>query len=135
MSLTPASAESVYRDLGVFRRPIELLLSDFNNYFQQSSPSSVWEDETSFNIEVEVPGFTNDDLDIKLDNNLLVISGNRSRGGDSRRVLKSSVSYSYTIPRYVKMDEMSAVLANGILSIAAPKNLESRVRKIEVLSK
>lgn len=134
MSLTPASSQNLYRDLGVFRRPIELFLSDFNNYFQQNSPSSVWEDETTYNIEVEVPGFSQEDLDIKLEGNLLAITGTRSQS-DSRRTSRSSVSYSYTVPRYVRLEEMNANLTNGLLSISAPKDESHRVRRIQVTSK
>jgi HSP20 family molecular chaperone IbpA len=133
MSLTPLSS-TVHKDLGVLRRPIELFLSDFNNYFQQSSPSSVWEDDTTYNIEAEVPGFSQEQLDIKLDGQNLSITGVRA-SSDSRRSQKSCVSYSYFVPRYVRLDEMSANLSNGLLSITAPKDSSSRVRKIQVISK
>ncbi len=130
MSLTPMSVENIYRDLGVFRRPVELFLSDFNNYFQQTSPYSVWNDDNTYNIEIEVPGYSQDDLEINLENNILSVSGTR---GESRR--RSNVSYSFTIPRYVKMEEMSASLSNGILTISAPIDSHSRVRKIAVQTK
>lgn len=129
MSLTPTSS-SVHRDLGVLRRPIELFLSDFNNYFQQTSPSSVCEDDNTYYIEVEVPGLSRQDLDIKLEGQLLTVSGTRAQKGFQRSF--KSFSYSYTIPRYVKLDELTADLSDGLLSITAPKDSFSRIRKIEV---
>merc|ERR1739848_473886 len=71
-----------------------------------------------FELTVDVPGVKEEDIDIKLEENLLTVQGQRMASSDSSQFVTAS-------------------LKNGVLTVAAPKDvekLEENVRRIPVLA-
>jgi HSP20 family protein len=104
-------------------------------------PINVWEDAESFHVEVEVPGLTQEQVQVAVTNrNQLTIQGERlalsedagkgrwhrrERGfGRFQRVLK--------LPTPVDADRVEAKLDNGVLALTLPKSEEARPRRIAV---
>jgi HSP20 family protein len=102
-------------------------------------PVNVWEDADAFHVELEVPGLTQDQVQIAVTNkNHLTIQGERQpedtgkgrwhrreRGfGRFQRVLK--------LPLPVDADRVEARLENGLLFLTLPKAEEARPRRIAV---
>ena len=88
-------------------------------------------------IEAELPGVSEDDIDVELNENLLTIRGERKneeeKEGVSRRSY-ASFQRSMSLPFDVDPDAVEAKFKNGVLKLTLPKppELESRTKKIEV---
>ncbi len=90
----------------------------------------IYSDDASFFIDMDVPGFTRDDLEITVLNGILTISGKRSlRQGEIR-----TVKNSFTIDRNTYSDKIKAVVSNGILHIMIPRFVKqsSSEKRIEI---
>lgn len=98
----------------------------------------VQEKKNTVELEAELPGVDEDDINVELSENVLTISGERkfeeedSHGG-SRRAY-SSFQRTLSLPFEVDPDAVEAKFKNGVLKLSLPKpqELEARTRKIEV---
>lgn len=95
------------------------------------------ETENAYIITGDVPGISEDNLDISTHNNLLTISGTRSadkkQEGDTYFVYErqyGSFSRSFTLPEAADSNAIEAELKNGVLTLTIGKKAESRPRKI-----
>ncbi|MEX2465277.1 MAG: Hsp20/alpha crystallin family protein [Gemmatimonadota bacterium] len=134
-------------------RELEDVSSRLARFFEDSSmrggdgpgnwaPSvNVAETKESLVLTAELPGMREEDVSIELENNILTISGEkmeeRAEGEDERRYHVWERSYgsfrrSFTLPRTVKADEITARFDNGVLTIDLPKAAEAKGRKIEI---
>jgi len=102
-------------------------------------PVDVYEDGHSVFIRAEVPGIDPNDLDIKVENNLLTIRGERKWNKEEKeenfhRVERryGSFSRSFTLPNTVNSDEVSATYDNGILELKLGKRAEAKPKQIKV---
>jgi len=99
----------------------------------------IYEDERSITLKVEVPGMDEKDLDIKLENNTLTVSGERKFEKEEKeenfhRIERryGSFSRSFTLPNTVESENVQANYENGILSIKLAKRAEARPKQIKV---
>jgi len=97
-------------------------------------PVAMWEDDDHYSIEAELPGMSDEDVDVTVHNGMLLIRGERKPEG-SRRYLCNDRSYgvferSVSLPGAVTTDGVRAALVNGVLRIDLPKSPEARPRKI-----
>jgi HSP20 family protein len=93
-------------------------------------------------LSAELPGMKQEDVEIELENNVLTLSGqkeeSRTAGGEDDRRFHlwerrwGSFQRSFTLPRTVKADEISATYQDGVLQIHMPKAPEARGRRIEI---
>lgn len=102
-------------------------------------PLNVAEDEQNLYVRAEVPGFKPEDLDLSVEGDTLTIKGERrttpgvEKFSYHRREIESGrFSRALTLPTRVNPDQISAVAANGILTITLPKAEEVKPRRIEV---
>merc|ERR1711982_66903 len=89
-----------------------------------------------FELTVDVPGVKEEDIDIKLEENLLTVQGQRTASSDSSQIT-SKFSKTFSLDQTVDVDKFTASLKNGVLTVAAPKDLEKleeNVRRIPVLA-
>ena len=99
----------------------------------------IYEDERSITLKIEVPGMNEKDLDIKLENNTLTVSGERKFEKEEKeenfhRIERryGSFSRSFTLPNTVESENVQADYENGILSIKLAKRAEARPKQIKV---
>ncbi|MDX1647649.1 MAG: Hsp20/alpha crystallin family protein [Longimicrobiales bacterium] len=104
-------------------------------------PVSVSETKDELVLTAELPGMTEDDIAIDLENNVLSISGQknevREEGDEERRYHVyerrfGSFNRSFTLPRTVDANDIRATFDNGILIVKMPKSAEAKGRKIEI---
>lgn len=93
----------------------------------------------AFIVEAAVPGITSDDLNITVENNVLLISGEMREEEERKernyhRVERRFGSFqrSVALPNTVKADQISAKLENGLLHLEIPKAEEVKPRRITV---
>jgi HSP20 family protein len=88
-------------------------------------------------FEIETPGFERDDLDITVQDNKLVIRGERTREtteeSDDRNYLRTERQFGsfrrvFSLPNVVDPDDIQAEYEDGILTLSLPA-LESTKRK------
>jgi HSP20 family protein len=99
----------------------------------------VRETEDSYLMEVELPGLTEKDVDVKLENNLLTISSKKEEKKEEKKngyLLRerksSSFARSFVLPDEVDREKIDAQFKNGVLSIAFPKAPAAKPKTIEV---
>lgn len=112
-------------------RPMQL--AGFNPQFD------VKETSDSLLIKADVPGIAEKDLDIKLANNFLTISGKREsekeeKGDTSYRLERSYGSFtrSFSLPGYVDAEHVTADMKNGVLTVHIPKTEKATAKKIAI---
>jgi HSP20 family protein len=95
------------------------------------------ETDDAYVAELDLPGVKNDDLDVEVAGNQVRIHGEvkeRQRTGllhrQTRRV--GVFDYAFTVPGEVDPDKIEASLADGVLTIRAPKVETAKPRRIQV---
>merc|ERR1712124_223642 len=89
-----------------------------------------------FELTVDVPGVKEEDIEIKLEENLLTVQGQRTASSESSR-FSSKFSKTFSLDQTVDVEKFTASLKNGVLTVSAPKDLEKlekNVRRIPVLA-
>jgi HSP20 family protein len=102
-------------------------------------PLDIRQTDEAYVIEASVPGFTPEEVEVTLDENVLTIRGERkqesdeTKGGYVRRERRvASVFRQVGLPAEVKADEISASFENGILTVRVPRAQKAQPRRIEV---
>lgn len=100
---------------------------------------NIWEDENNIYAEAELPGMTQDQLEIYVtEGNLLTVQGERKPAEHAdmawHRHERGSGKFSRTLPlpTNVDADKVEAKLEAGVLHVTLPKSAAARPRKIEV---
>jgi HSP20 family protein len=102
-------------------------------------PVDIYEDEHSIQLKLEVPGIEQKDLEIKVENNVLTVSGERKFEKEQKeenfhRVERryGSFSRSFTLPNTVSTEETTADYNNGVLTVRLAKRAEAKPKQIKV---
>lgn len=102
-------------------------------------PVDIYEDEHGIQLKLEVPGIDEKDLDIKVENNTLTVSGERKFEKEEKeenfhRVERryGSFSRSFTLPNTVSTEDVQADYENGVLRIRLNKRAEAKPKQIKV---
>merc|ERR1719414_914841 len=75
-----------------------------------------------FELTVDVPGVKEEDIDIKLEDGLLTVQGQRTASSESSQ-FASKFSKTFSLDKTVDADKFTAALNNGVLIVSAPKDL------------
>ena len=104
-------------------------------------PVNIAETADSILVTVELPGVAPDDVDIRVEENVLTISGEKREErldeGTERHMhiaerITGAFNRSFTLPRKVDVDGITAEFGDGLLRVSVPKAPETRARRIEV---
>ena len=103
-------------------------------------PMDVVETADEVLCHLEVPGLTRDDLEIRVQDNMLVISGEKKYHNDEQKEggfrsierRYGRFERSFTLPRTVDTSNVKARHENGVLTVVLPKMEASKPRRIEI---
>jgi HSP20 family protein len=102
-------------------------------------PVDVYEDEHNVTLKIEVPGIDEKDIDVRIENNVLTVHGERKlekeeKEENFRRVERQYGSFTrtFTLPNTVDSEKVSANYDKGILKIGLPKKAEAKPKQIQV---
>src|SRR5947209_5279645 len=102
-------------------------------------PVDVYEDEHNVTLKIEVPGIDEKDIDIRVENNLLTVHGERKiekeeKEENYRRVERQYGSFTrtFTLPNTVDTENVQANYDKGVLKITLPKKAEAKPKQIKV---
>lgn len=124
---------SIFQDYG---RPGQDELTTTGNFIPAVD---VYEDEHKIVLKLEIPGVNQDDVDIRLENNTLTISGERKFEKEEKeenfhRIERryGSFSRSFTLPNTVDTENIRANYEHGVLNIELSKRAEAKPKQIKV---
>ncbi len=96
----------------------------------------VYENEKEYLLLADVPGVTQDNLSINLDQDELLLEAQRNDGDKGTLVAAEFRSRDYrrkfSLPQGVDRAGISAELRNGVLRLSLPKAEAHRPRRIEI---
>ena len=125
---------------------ISQLTNQLERFLERGSPmgdegfvplADIEETDNSYVVEIELPGVHREDVDVELDGNELVVTGEvkeRKREGLLRRRTRRIGNFEYrvTLPGDLRADDVEASLAHGLLTVQVPKAQTTKHSKIEV---
>jgi len=110
------------------------------NFAEWSPIVDIEESDTLYLIRADVPGVDKKDIDIRLENGVLSITGEKhteketGKGTKRHRTESYSGSFArrFTLPTAVQADKVDATYKDGVLSLMIPKAEESRPKAIDI---
>lgn len=100
---------------------------------------NVGEDEKRYLVEVHVPGYRMEDLEVTIEDDLLTVRGSRKAEQEDQnvkwhRVERSLTGFTRTIrlPAEVEAGKIEASLEHGVLTLVVPKIEKAQPRRIEL---
>ena len=105
--------------------------------------TDVKEDEKSYTLEMDLPGKTEKDVNVELNNNVLTISSanedkkeEKSAKKENKWIIRerswSKFSRSFTLPEDVDSEKLAATVKNGILTVTMPRKESTSPKKIAI---
>jgi HSP20 family protein len=99
----------------------------------------VVETETHFVLRADLPGMSQADVELSLDDNVLTVAGERrsedeERGEGFYRLERASGAFSrsLTLPEGVDADAIAATYDNGVLEVRIPKPEQRKPRRVSI---
>ena len=140
LSVKSSAGQAQWRPL----REFENLFAQMDRLAQSATGDGAWlpaadvvETDSAYVIEVELPGVRREDVDVKLNGNELVVTGEvkeRKREGMFRRRTRRVGEFEFrvTLPGYLRDGDIEALLAYGVLKVYVPKAESTKSSKITV---
>ena len=99
----------------------------------------VLEDNDKFTVKAELPGFKREELDVCIEDNSLILSGERKsdeerKDGEFHRSERFYGRFHRVIslPSSVDLNQIQAKYQDGVLTVTLPKSAHARAKQIEV---
>lgn len=98
----------------------------------------IYETEGDLVLQSELPGMQEADFKIKVENNVLTLTGERKLAEKQRfKVYRQerpagNFERSFTLPSNYDVTQIKASYNNGLLNISLPKKAEARPRQIDI---
>ncbi|MCS7175408.1 Hsp20/alpha crystallin family protein [Pseudothermotoga sp.] len=139
--------EDFFKPFRELQREIDRLFEDFFtptirkrfDVYTFTPDIDVYETDKEIVIEAEVPGMERKDITVKVEDNVLKISGEkkleREKKDRNYRVYERSYGKferCLALPDYVDAEKIKAKYENGVLTITIPKREEKKVKIVDV---
>jgi HSP20 family protein len=107
-----------------------------NEFLKHTAPSvNIKETKEVYNIHVSAPGFSKDSFNVKVEDNILTISGEAKEDKleegtkyTRKEFVHASFKRSFTLPKTIVADKIVAGYENGILNVTLPKMEEAKAK-------
>jgi len=109
--------------------------------FADWAPSvDIEEEEDKYLIKADLPGVDKKDIDVKLENGVLSIRGEKQTAKETGKGTKrhrterfhGTFARSFTLPDAVKAEKVDASYKDGVLSLTIPKAEEAKPKSIDI---
>jgi len=102
--------------------------------------TNIINNDNEYIVQMSVPGFKKDDIDISINDDVLTISSEYENSKEEKKdnfyrkeFVKSSFSRSFVIPDDVNIDKIDAEMSDGILNVVFPKKeIKEENKKISI---
>ncbi len=102
-------------------------------------PVDIYEDERCVIIKTDLPGVEQKDIEVKIEENTLVLHGERKHEQELNmekyhRIERNYGSFqrSFSLPRTIDLTKVKASCDKGVLTITLPKKEEAKPREIVI---
>ncbi|HWZ51776.1 MAG TPA: Hsp20/alpha crystallin family protein [Granulicella sp.] len=102
-------------------------------------PVDVYEDSQALVLQLEIPGVKPEGLDVRLENQTLMVKGERKLEGNRKqenfhRIERRFGSFvrTFTLPQTVDTEALTASYDAGVLTISVAKKAEARPRQVKI---
>ena len=99
----------------------------------------IYEKDGNIVLQAELPGIDSKDVDIRLENNVLTLRGERKFDSEVKRDHYHRVERSYggftrsfTLPSIVDQEKIKAEYRDGVLRLTLPKREEAKPKQINI---
>jgi len=136
------------RELGTIQNEMNRLFSSFFDTPTHSNGGTVrrWipamdlvETEDAYVLSADLPGLSESDVSIEVEDNVLTVSGERKAGHEDRNAGYYRVERSYgsfrralTLPEGVDPEAVTATFDKGVLQVTVPKPEQQAPRKVQI---
>ena len=121
------------------------LLDDFftdTPVWKSRTPAvDVRETENEYLMEAELPGLTDKDIELNVEDNILTLSSKKEQNQEEkkngyliRERRKHEFARTFVLPKDVDREKIKGEFKNGLLAVSIPKKPEAKPRKIDVKS-
>lgn len=113
----------------------ESVPSTRDEQYYMTPPVDIYEIEDGLTVIADLPGVRKEDIDIKVDNNLLTIDGKTSYQTQDSIVREFNLTDFYRqfqLSEEVDQENISAEMKNGVLTINLPRAEKAKPKKISV---
>jgi HSP20 family protein len=135
-----------FRGLSILQDQFNRLLNEsFRNHPEESALTSwapavdIYETPNELVVKADLPDVNEKDIDVRVENNLLTIRGERKfeKSVSEENFLRverayGSFSRSFSLPNTANAEAISAEYKNGVLTVTLPKREESKPRQVKV---
>lgn len=129
-----------------FASPLALFEDVVNRFFNEPASARPWypavdiaENENEVVLTADIPGVKMDDIEVKVENGTLSISGSRefqkqAQKGGYHRIERSYGSFrrSFTLPESVDTDKVEANYEDGVLKVVLPKKEVAKPKTVRI---
>jgi len=139
--------DRMFKTINVLRNSIDGLSSEFDRSYRwnvgwpgeiNTPKTNIYDLGSKFEVYAEVPGFSRDNLSIKVQGNYLELSGTRKsdspEGYSTHRIERKAATFtrSFTLAADIDADRVEATLKNGILRLSLAKSAAATPRQITI---
>jgi HSP20 family protein len=135
-----------FEDVALLQKRLNTIFNDFARPEGSALTGSsfvpavdVYEDPQKLVLKLEIPGVKPEDVDIRLENQNLVVKGERrfeenEKAENFHRIERRFGSFvrSFTLPQTVDSESVSATYDAGVLTISLTKKAEAQPKQIKV---
>ena len=141
---TRRRSTTVFRPFPELRWDADRMMEEFFGRPQfQVAPggpeADFFETENEFVLQMDLPGFNQDEVDLTVEKGVLSITGERTIERDEekgnyhlRERSWGKFSRSFSIPHTIDPDGVDAEFQKGVLTVKLPKAAEALARKIQI---
>ena len=104
--------------------------------------ADIYDADDELVVELEVPGFGENELEIEVSNHTLTVKGERKEERETkekalhlRERLEATFERSFVLPTEADSEHLTATYDKGVLTLHVPKAVRAEPRKIEIASK
>ena len=112
---------------------------DFGKVKVQDMKCDIYEEDNNYVVEMDIPGFNKDEIDIDVEKGYLTISAshNEEKDEENKNYIRKERVYGSTKRQFyvgvVDEDSIKASFSDGVLKVIVPKKEEiSNKKKIEI---
>lgn len=99
--------------------------------------TDVKENDDNFELDIEMPGFAKENINVSLEDGYLTVSGTKNqtdegKGGKNKKYIRKEISESFSRSYYVgdniAEENIKAKYDNGILCLTVPKETQKKIQ-------
>jgi HSP20 family protein len=131
-----------FRELDLMERRMRRLLEELGSEPAVVPSADVYETPEEFVVELEVPGFDEQDLGLQVTDHTVVVKGEVRQSKERKERtfllherLERVFERRFHLPEEADTEKLTATFDKGVLELHAPKLVEAKPRKIAIAPK